>query len=55
MEECNKKVQSLAEEIKTRSVEKKSLEEKMAVLTKQLANAKVNWCDMHMSSIPYLV
>ncbi len=41
MEEYNKKVESLSDNIKTKSVEKKSLEEKMAVLTKQLANAKV--------------
>ncbi len=41
MEECNAKVQSLAEAIKTQSTEKKSLEGKMTVLTKELANAKV--------------
>ena len=41
MEECNARVQSLAEEIKTKSTEKKNLEGKMSVLTKELANAKV--------------
>ena len=41
MEECNQKLQSLQDDIKIKATEKKTLEEKKADITKQLANAKV--------------
>lgn len=41
LEECDEKVKSLEEQMRSKWAEKKELEEKISALTKQLANAKV--------------
>ncbi len=41
LEECEGKVQALTEQVKAKNSAKKELEEKINVLTKELANAKV--------------
>ena len=40
--ECEERVQALMEQVKEKDLEKKSLEAKKGVLTKELANAKVS-------------